>query len=74
MAKDREMSEMVRNTKIGRGRRVAILVAAVVLVAVLIGVVVAGFRGRHISQNAAAMTTPVAAAPAKVAWRPWWLP
>ena len=74
MAKDREMSEMVRHTKIGRGRRVAILVAAVVLVAVLIGVVVTGFRGGHVSQNAAAMTTPVGAAPAKVAWRPWWLP
>jgi hypothetical protein len=73
MAKDREMMEMVRRTKIGRGRRVAITVAAAMLVALLIGMVVVGFHGRNIWQNAAAMTTPVPAA-AKVAWRPWWLP
>ena len=74
MDKAPAMSLMVRRAKIGRGKRVAIMVAVVLAVAGLVGVVVAGFRGRHIPQNAAAMTTPVAAAPAKVAWRPWWLP
>jgi hypothetical protein len=73
MAKDREMSDMVRKSKMGRGRRVAIMVAAAMLVAVIVAVVVVGFRGRNISQNAAAMTTPIPAS-TKVAWRPWWLP
>jgi len=74
MDKDQSMTIMVRRTKTGRGRRIVITVAAVVIVAGLIGVVVTGFRGRDIPQNAAAMTTPVAATPAKVAWKPWWLP
>ena len=61
MGNDRAMDEMVRKLKIGRGRRLAIMVAAVIVVAVLLGVVVVGFRGRRISQNSAAMTTPVPA-------------
>jgi hypothetical protein len=59
MDESRVMSEMVRKAEVGRGKRVAILVVAAVLVAVLVGVVVVGFRGRHISQNAAAMTRAV---------------
>jgi FlaG/FlaF family flagellin (archaellin) len=51
---------------------VVIMVAVVLVVAALIAVVAAGFRGKHIPQNAAAMTTP-ASATAKSGWRPWWL-
>ena len=73
MDKDPAMSLMVRRTEIGRGKRIAVTVAALLILAGLIGVVVSGFSGQHVPQNAAAMTTPVAAAPPKVAWRPWWL-
>jgi hypothetical protein len=66
------MDLMVKRTEIGRGRRVVIMVAVVLGVAALIAVVAAGFRGRHIPQNSAAMTTP-AAATVKSGWRPWWL-
>jgi flagellar basal body-associated protein FliL len=72
MHKDPAMEMMVKRTEIGRGRRLAIMVAVVLVAAALIGVVAAGFRGRHISQDAAAMTTP-APATAKSGWRPWWL-
>jgi hypothetical protein len=72
MDKDPAMDVMVRRTEIGRGRRMAIMVAVVLVVAALIGVVAAGFRGRHIPQNAAAMTTP-APTTAKSGWRRWWL-
>ena len=58
MDKDPAMDEMVSKVKIGRGRRVAIAAVAVIVVALLLGVVVFGFRGRHISQNSAAMTAP----------------
>jgi hypothetical protein len=61
MDEDRSIDEMVSKVKTGRGRRVAIMVAVVILVALLLGVVVAGFRGRHILRNSAAMTTPVPA-------------
>jgi hypothetical protein len=72
MDKDPSVDVIVKRTEIGRGRRVAILVAVVFVVAGLVGVVAAGFRGRHIPQNAAAMTTQ-APATAKAGWRPWWL-
>ena len=72
MDKDPAMDVMIKRTEIGRGRRVAILVAVVLVLAAMIAVVAAGFRGRHIPQNAAALTTP-APATAKAAWRPWWL-
>jgi hypothetical protein len=49
------------------------MVIAVVAVAVLFTVVVVGFRGKNVPQNAAAMTTPLAPA-VKVATRPWWVP
>ena len=72
MDKDPAMDVMVKSTEIGRGKRVAIMVAVLFVVADLIGVVAGGFRDKHIPQNAAAMTTP-APDSAKAAWRPWWL-
>jgi Mn2+/Fe2+ NRAMP family transporter len=74
MERDPTMSAMVKRTGVGRGKRFVIIFAALFVVVALIAVVAAGFRNRHISQNAAAMTTPLAPAPAKVAWKPWWLP
>ena len=73
MDKDPAMRVMVKGSETGRGRRVAFMVIAVLAVAVLLTVVVVGFRGRNIPQAAAAMTTPVAPA-TNVASRPWWLP
>jgi len=61
MDKDPSMDKMVSNVKIGRGRRVAIAAIAVIAVALLLGVVVVGFRGRHTLRNSEAMTTPVPA-------------
>lgn len=43
----------------GRGRRVAILIGAFVLVVAVLWVVARGFHGRQIRRNAAALTTPV---------------
>jgi hypothetical protein len=72
MDKDPSIDVIVKSTEIGRGKRVAILLAVVFATVGLIGVVAAGFHGRHIPQNAAAMTTPVPAT-AKTEWRPWWM-
>jgi hypothetical protein len=72
MDKDPSLNVLLKRTERGRGKRVAILVVVVLATVVLIGVVAAGFRGRHIPQNAAAMTTAVPAT-AKTEWRPWWL-
>src|SRR5664279_868839 len=72
MDKDPSMDVLVRRTEIGRGKRVAIVVAIALVSVALIGVVAAGFHGRHIPQDAAAITTPVPAN-AKTGWRPWWL-
>ena len=71
MENDQAMDQMVKKVKIGRGRRVAITAVAILVVALLLGVVVAGFRGRHILRNSAAMTTP-APVSAKIGWRLWW--
>jgi hypothetical protein len=70
MENDPAMNEMVRKVKIGRGRRVAITAVAILVVGLLLGVVVVGFRGRHILRNSAAMTAP-APVSAKAGWR-WW--
>jgi hypothetical protein len=43
----------------GRGRRLAILAAALVAVALVVGLVVAGFRGEHVKPSAAALAQPV---------------
>jgi hypothetical protein len=72
MDKDPSMDVLVRSTEIGRGKRVAIVVAVALASVALIGVVAAGFHGRHIPQDAAAIATPVPAT-AKTEWRPWWL-
>lgn len=45
--------------EVGNGKRTAIIVLAVLLVSALVGVLVFGFRGRHIRRNAAAMVAPV---------------
>jgi hypothetical protein len=70
MENDPAMNEMVRKVKTGRGRRVAITAVATLVVALVLGVVVVGFRGRHILRNSAAMTTPTPVS-AKLGWR-WW--
>jgi predicted metal-dependent phosphotriesterase family hydrolase len=72
MDKDSSIDVIVKRTEIGRGRRIVFMVAVLFAVAGLIGVVAAGFHGRNIPQNAAAMTTP-APATTKTGWRPWWL-
>ena len=73
MDKDQAMDEIVKRVKIGRGRRVLIMVIAVIGVVALIGVVVAGFHGRHILQDSAAMTVPVPT-PTSVGRQPGGLP
>lgn len=71
MENDQAMDQIVKKVKMGRGKRVAITAVVVIVVALLLGVVVAGFRGRHILRNSAAMTTP-APVSAKIGWRLWW--
>ena len=73
MENDQSMDQMVKKVKIGRGRRVAIAVVAVIVVALLLGVVVVGFRGRHIARNSAAMTAPLPAS-TEVGKEPFGLP
>lgn len=45
--------------EIGNGKRIAIILLALLLVSALIGVVVFGFRGRHTRRDSAAMVAPV---------------
>jgi hypothetical protein len=54
-------ADLKKIAKVGRGRRDLILVAALVVVAILIGAVWVGFRGSQgqVSRSAAAMTVPV---------------
>jgi hypothetical protein len=42
----------------GRGRKVAILLAALFAVALVFWAVAAGFRGRHVARNTGALTRP----------------
>jgi hypothetical protein len=42
----------------GNGRRAEIIGTAVVGVVALVGLLIVGFRGKHIGRNAAALTTP----------------
>jgi len=58
--------DLHRIERVGRGKRDFVLIAAVVVVAILIGAVWFGFRGSHVSQSAAAMTVPAAPAGASV--------
>jgi hypothetical protein len=57
------LSEGERLGEIGNGKRVAIVVSALLVVAALIVVMVVGFRGRHVSRNAAALTAPIVVSP-----------
>jgi len=49
---------IIRSFETGMGRRVAILCAVVVLLALVLGAVVYGFRGRGIRRNTDALTRP----------------
>ena len=60
MNDSRTMSKSQRLDEIGNGKRTVIVLAAVLVLAALIGVLGFAFRGRHIRRNAAAMATPVA--------------
>ena len=51
---------MASKIKVGNGRRFVFLGIVVVALVFLIGVVVAGFRGSHILQDAKSMTPPAA--------------
>ena len=59
MNDSRAMSEGQKIGEMGNGKRTAIIATAVVVVAALVGLLVSGFHGRHIAQNAAAMSVPV---------------
>jgi hypothetical protein len=52
-------ADLKKIAKVGRGKRDLVLIAALVVVAGLIGAVWVGFRGSHVSRSAAAMTVPV---------------
>ena len=72
MDKDPSIDVIVKRTEIGRGKRVVIMVAVMLVTGALIAVVAAGFRGRHVPRDAAAIAAP-SATDAKAGWRPWWL-
>ena len=46
---------VIRSFETGQGKRLAILALAVAVLALVIGVVAFGFRGRHITRNADAL-------------------
>jgi len=50
MDKDPAMDKMVSNVKVGRGRRVAIAAVAVIVVALLLGVVVVDSWQAHLAE------------------------
>jgi hypothetical protein len=49
---------IIRSFETGQGRRLAILAVAVAILALVIGLVAFGFRGRHITRNTDALTQP----------------
>jgi hypothetical protein len=53
------MSKSQRLDEMGNGKRTAIVLIATLVICALVGIMVVGFRGRHIGRNAAAMATPV---------------
>jgi hypothetical protein len=59
MTKHQETNKSLKFVEMSNGRRTAIIGTAVVGVVALVGLLVAGFRGRHIQRNAAAMTMPL---------------
>lgn len=48
---------IIRDTERGRGKRVIVLILALMLVALVIGVVVRGFKGYSPSSGASALTS-----------------
>jgi hypothetical protein len=50
----REDRAVMHSLETGRGKRVAVLLAALVAVALVLWAVAAGFRGRHLTRNAGA--------------------
>jgi hypothetical protein len=59
MTTQREKSDvLLKAVEMGNGRRAEIIATAVVGVVALVGLLIVGFRGRHIGRNAAALTTP----------------
>jgi hypothetical protein len=51
----------IRDFETGRGRRFLVLILAVLALAIVIGAVAAGFRGRSTNRGARALTNPSAA-------------
>jgi hypothetical protein len=59
MTTPREKSDnLLKAVEMGNGRRAEIIATAVVGVVALVGLLIVGFRGRHIGRNTAALTTP----------------
>ena len=58
MNDSRTMSLSQKLDEMGNGKRTAIILIAVLVLCALVGIVVVGFRGRHVGRNAAAMATP----------------
>ena len=59
MTTRREKSDdLVKAVEMGNGRRAEIIATAMVGLVALVGLLVVGFRGRHIGRNAAALTMP----------------
>jgi hypothetical protein len=61
---------LIRSFEKGRGTWMVVVLLAVAAVAILIGVVASGFKGRHISRNAAALTEPLDNSPQPAAPTP----
>ncbi len=59
MSTPRETSWGLKIAEMGNGRRAGIIGTAAVGLVALVGLMVVGFRGRHIGRNAAALTTPL---------------
>ena len=58
MTTHREKSDdLLKTVEMGNGRRAEIIGTAVVGVVALVGLLIVGFRGKHIGRNAAALTT-----------------
>jgi hypothetical protein len=56
----REDRVIMHDLETGRGKRVAILLAALFAVALVFWAVAAGFHGRHFARSAGALTRPFA--------------
>jgi hypothetical protein len=51
---------VIRTLETGLGKRVALLVLALVVIAVVVGVVISGFHGKRVEKSADALTTHAA--------------